>query len=477
MSLHGRIKRDDGFALATVMGAVALITVVAMAGFFLAQDTLNESVRVSNENRAYQAASSALERELSVFSAQDFLAGLPSKSGYVYGQSEPINGSDSFRLTVTSVGPDEYEMRSVGTSQNTSETCAVRFQAINLWDMNISGDEQMGAGAGFNGNGTIIGKVFCSGDFQWTGSAGIEGGPVFVTNGQFIKASVGCYVGTAADPVYGYFDQEPVVRAGDTGWNVEQRGSAPKLNIPWPTASDMINWEKAAKNYALRNAPDPGAPLHPNAGTPYTVLQGDTVFGPTNFGKPGGIARLPDGSIDEASSGDVYAVAPSPNGNRKTLYLNGVVYIKGKLTISNDIKYYSGRGVLVAENGVVVDGRLVPVRYDQLPVAPPNAEIYRTADGKTEQLPIITEQDCLCIVSTADVAITGGQWVCGAIFTSGQFREERTAGKFRGSIIANSIDYSLPNGWLVTQPGLATKLPAEMPPLNNINATGDWRRY
>lgn len=477
MRLLNHMKDDDGFALAAVMGAIALITAVAVAGFFLAENTLLESTRVSNENRAYQAASSALERELSVFDAQSFIAGLPSKSGYVYGQNEGINGADSFVLTVKPVGPDEYEMRSVGRSQNTTETCAVRFQAINLWDMNISGDEQMGAGAGFNGNGTIIGKVFCSGDFEWTGSAGIEGGPVFVTNGQFIKSSVGSYVGTVSDPVYGYFDQEPVVKAGDTNFYVEQRGSAPKLNIPWPTSEDMANWRKAAENYALRNLPDTLMPTHSRAGTPYTILTGDATFGIEIFGKPGGISRLEDGSIDEAASGDVYAVAPSSNGNGKTLHINGVVYCPGTITIHKDIKYFSGRGVLVAEGGFIVDGRLVPVRYDFLPTDPPNSEMYTTADGKTEKLPISTEQDCIGLVSLGNVSITGGQWVACAVFTSGEFRAEGTAGKFRGSIIAKSIQWSLPNGWMVTQPGLASKLPPEMPPLNNINAAGDWRRY
>jgi hypothetical protein len=470
--------KDDGFALATVMGAVALITAVALAGFFLAEQTLNESTRVSNENRAYQAAASALERELSIFDAQGFLAGLPSKSGYVYGQPEAINGRDKFVLSVKSVGPDEYEMQSTGVAENTSETVAVRFQAINLWDMNISGDEQMGAGAGFNGNGTIIGKVFCSGDFEWTGSAGIEGGPVFVTNGKFIKQSLGCYVGTAAEPVYGYFDQEPQVTAGDTGWNVETRGSAPKLNIPWPTAADMANWERAARNYALRNRPDPMMPTHVNAAADaYTVLERDSVIGPTIFGKPGGIARRPDGSIDESASGDVIAVARSANGNGMTLHINGVVYVKGTLTVSRDIKYYSGRGVIVTTNGVVIDGRLVPVRYDNTPYSPPNCEPYTTADGKSERLPVITAQDALCFVSTGNVDVTGGDWVAGAFFLSGKFMETRTAGKFRGSIIAQSIDWALPNGWMVTQPGLASNLPPEMPPLNNINAAGDWRRF
>lgn len=474
------ISKDDGFALATVLAAIALITVIALGGYVIAENTLVEAQRVGTENRAYQAASSALEQELSVFTREDLLLG-QSKSGYAYGTQQSINGTDWFVVTVNdsnddaSLGPDEFEMIALGGSESATETVRVRFQNFNLWDMNISGSENsnMGSGAGFNGNGTIIGKVYSNGDFEWSGSGQLDIGPVFVRNGTFIKQSSGSSVGEATDPIATYFDNPPTGPGVDSNFYAEQKGSAPKLQIPFPTADDMDNWRTWAINDSAANkmgnagAWDPtynpgGVPRHPSAASDanYNVFNGDVTIGGSNFGKLGGVAKLGDGSIDEAASGDILAVSGS------TLYINGLTYVDGTLTIDNSIQQYIGKGLLVAKNGVVINGRLVPAAF--------NSGSWEVYEGTP--MPLITTNDCIGFATLGNVTQNSADWVAGAVFATGTYSATASQAKFRGSIIANGIDFQQPNCWLVTQTGMSANLPPGMPDLPNMNARSDWIR-
>ncbi len=421
MSAQQHLRQDEGFALATVMGAVALITAVAMAGFFVAQNTLGESMRVSWENRAYQAASSGLERELSVFQPA-FLAAGHSSSGYVYGTDEQINGSDWLNVDVhdstddNTLAADQYEMISVGRSKTGSETVSVRFQSFNLWDMNISGAENsaMGSGAGFNGNGHIIGKVYCNGDFDWSGNGSLEDGPLFVRHGTFNKQSSGSNVGFATDRINAYLDNPPTGQTG--GYYADLAGTAPKLVIPWPVQSDMDNWRTMAINNSAANRLGDGTGTDGTVRNPgsvsaaqYNVFDGDlTLTSATPFGKVGSGYVVKDGAgvVDESSSCDVLAVSGD------TLYLGGVTYIDGTLTIDNSIQQYVGKGLLVAKDGVVINGRLVPAAYDSG---------SWTVHSSGEHLPLTSTSDCIGIASLGDVTQNGTDWVCGAIFTNGSY--------------------------------------------------------
>ncbi|HSK46994.1 MAG TPA: hypothetical protein VLA05_03200 [Coriobacteriia bacterium] len=338
MKLRNTMESDQGFALATVMGAIALITVIALTGFFVAETTLGESNRVFGENRAYQAASSGLEREMAVFTP-DFLLTGTSANGYVFGSTESINTEDWFLLRVNtaaedpSLGPDEYEMVSVGGSRSETETVSVRFQSFNLWDMNISGSENsdMGSGAGFNGNGTIIGKVYCNGDFDWSGNGSLEGGPLFVRSGVFNKQSSGSNVGFVDDRLSAYLDNPPT--GATTNLYADLEGSAPKLVIPWPEQSDMDNWRTMALAASSANKLGDGigsvqSHLQAVSDIQYNVFNGNvTLSAAAPFGKSGYLIKS-GATVDEAVSGDVLAV--SGDG---TLYVNGVTYIDGTLTI------------------------------------------------------------------------------------------------------------------------------------------------
>ncbi len=477
MHRNSHLASDEGFALVTVIGAMALITVIAISGFFIAQNTLGESLRVSDENRAYQAASSALDQELSVFTPESLVTGV-SPSGYSYDTSRTINGSDWYVVSVhdsaddSSLGADEYEMVALGGSGGTTETVRVRFQSFNLWDMNISAGENsgMGSGAGFNGNGTIIGKVYSNGNFDWSGNGRLEDGPVFVRNGVFTKQSSGSNVGYPTDYVDAYMDNPP---AGQTnGMYATLKGTAPKLDIPFPTEADMDNWRQMAISSAAANKlGDNGvwtggatAPRHPGSvsDAQYTVFDNDITIGTASFGKTG-TTGVP---VVESESADVIAF----DASQGTLYLNGIVYCDGTVTISNAVNNYVGKGVIVAHDGVVIDGRLVP-----RPFAFGALDSYDT-HSSGERLPRTSTNDCLAIVSMGQVTQRVSDWVAGMIFTNGAYVATPTGAKFRGSIISNGINFNQPNVWLVTQTGMADNRPDGMPALNNMNAQGDWIR-
>ena len=340
------MRDDDGFALAAVITAMALITVIAIAGFAVAREASNSSLRNSREERAYQAASTGLDRALATFSDTD--GNWPKES--------TINGSDSYRVDkiIYSSGDRDYELVSLGRSGETTEIVRVRFVYMDLWDMNISGGDNsnMGSGAGFNGNGTIIGKVYCNGDFDWTGSAELLGGPIFVKNGVFERQSSGNQIGTTGDPVEMYLDQDPLGVTFDslTGKVIAtRRSSPPDLDLPWLTDADMSNYLIAAQTQSAAKAYT-GTKRPPNSdATYYKVLHGDTTIG-TSFGTPFDKTFGTSGF-----GGDDFALAADG-----TLWLNGVVYCDGTLTIGSGVTSYRGSGMLVAKNGVVINGNLVP---------------------------------------------------------------------------------------------------------------------
>ncbi|TLM99029.1 MAG: hypothetical protein FDZ75_01040, partial [Actinobacteria bacterium] len=137
-----RTLDDSGFALAIVMAAIALVTVVAIGGYALASSTLYDSTGNRSQNAAYQAASTGLETELPSFDPA-LLGRYPLTRGL---------GEATYTVTVQALGGNVYRMISTGAGvTGRSEQVSVDFRNMSLWDMNISGSEGGSFGArGFN---------------------------------------------------------------------------------------------------------------------------------------------------------------------------------------------------------------------------------------------------------------------------------------------------------------------------------------
>jgi hypothetical protein len=462
---------DEGFALPAVLGAIALMTALAVGGFALAQQSLNDSVRLSFENRAYQAASTGLERELSTFSEAKF------QSSYYPTPLRNVNGSDTYFVAVNKLSDGFFEMVSLGQSDQTTESVRVRFQHFDLWDMNIAGAEnsQVGSGAGFNGNGTIIGKVYCNGNLEWSGNGSLMSGPVFVRNGVFNKQSSGSNVGVVTAPVDMYLDNPAVGQT--TNMYTTYRGNAPRIELPWLTSTDMSTYLAQAK---AESVPDPlidQRPLSlqraPGASAQYykwitTNLNIGVDGSSPSFGGDPSVAPVQG---TPGSGPDDFAY----DNTTGALRVDGIVYVDGLVTIGPNVKMYYGKGTIVACDGIVIDGHLMPAPAFGVPTPDPN--YWDGTPWGTNSYPRVGPDYCLGLITPGGVTLKSTGWgFVGAVFSNGPFKATATGASVRGSLICAGIDFSQPNSLLVTQPGLRAYLPSSMPALDGITARGEWLR-
>lgn len=453
-----RATDDAGFAMLFVIGAIALITTVAFGGFVLARQALHESVRNTSEHRAYQAAATGLDQELSWFDPKDLSR---------YPVSVPLGTQDDYYVaTVAQDGVGGYILTCEGRSGDATATCSVRFKYLNLWDMNISGGEGagVGSGSGLNGTSWIYGSVYVNGDVEWTANGRIYIGPVFLKNGEW-KALGNGQVGTPDQYVDAY---GPVPTGGN--YYTRLRGSAPELDLPKITDKNMADWLLMAKNTAKQ--PRVGT-KHPN-GDPvdYTVWTGPSTIGGADFG-----------DIDA----DPIAYRYDPVKKYGTIYFNQVdingdgikdidpvIYCDDRITIHANVRNYRGRGILVAKSGFTINGSLIPASGLTEKIGPPK-------DQKT--VPVMDAQNCLGMLTQGDVYATSkGDFptygLCAAIFANGMFTAPSSSHlDFRGSLICKRIDIKATNVILATQPGLYKSLPKGMPELHGFTARGDWVRH
>lgn len=429
------VRSDDGFALVFAMGAIALITAVSIGGFLVAEQALNDSARGSDLNRAYQLASTGLEQELSFFSVDRLQAGY-------YPKSVSMDGGQ-YVATVADLGGGVYELASEGRSAGVTETVVTRFQYLNLWDMNISGGDESSVGTrnGFNGSSTIIGSLYVNGDMDWGANGEMWGGPVFIKDGTWNAMGNGT-VGSSTNRV----DAFGPIPSDNSRYFTNPKGSAPEIEVPTLTTQNMQDYLAGAKLYATANArkvPLTGIQPANQDATHYTVFNGDTTFG--------------------ADFGDKSTDAIAVEGGVLHLKQDAIIYVKGSATFSSAISGYKGSGVIVSEDGFIVEGTLVPLNG-----------MTETLYGYT--LPVMSEGHCLGLLSTGGLTSTGN-WVVAAVFMNGNYTvPSYSHNNFRGSLICNSIDIQTTNTLLANQPGLGSMLPASMPKLAGFTARSDWIR-
>ncbi len=448
--LKSRTSADDGIAMVFVMGAIALISAIAVGGWALASQTLHESVKGQDLVRAYQAASTGLEEEISFFS--------PSRLGQ-YPRTVSY-GTDSYTARIADLGGGAYELICDGRSGTASETVLVRFRYLDLWDMNISGGagSNIGAKNAFNGSSWIYGSLYVDGDVEWGSNGRLYAGPVFLKNGVWVDSGNG-KVGAIGNFVDAY---GPVKSDPSDGYYTELRGSAPEIDVPILSDDNMADYLKAAKNTDFRYPPT-GAE-HPNASaTYYTVWNGPSTIGGASFGNTGTDGTPRDAIAFDQATGILY------------LADDAVIYCDDIVTFTADVRQYKGRGIIVGRNGFVIEGSLVPCQGLTEVLGVP---------GDQRTVPVM-QADCLGLLSQGDVSITsppalgtfpaGG--VAAAIFTNGVVRADASSHcDFRGSLICDSIELQSTNVVLATQPGLSKSLPQGMPQLSGFTARSDWVR-
>jgi hypothetical protein len=470
--------------MAAVMGVVALVTVVAVGGFWVASQTLHESERVLGESKAFQVAQSGLDRELSAFQPADIASGSYTKTG-----STP---DGTYSITTTQTTAFEYLMTSVGTADERTESVTQRFYYFNLWDMNIGAGQSapLGGGRGFNGNATIDGPMYVKGDFDFSqANAVYEGGPLMIKGGDLIvggSATLGY-----ADPIDLFLDGNITGHSPQNCYHKSWSTSVPDIELPWidqdymdsmyqkSMAESTDNW----MGYPARAINNTEA----NGGVPTTYDDGSTIAGRTMatavpasnsayykyIGNAAGPQSMGNGTyyleIDSVSfgswDGNGYPLGSglhddfAYDAGTGTMYVEGTVFIDGDLHIGTNVQHYAGNGTLVVNGDVFIGGEVIPVGG------------------------AISAENCVGIATPGNVVIgdnahsgnVRGEWQ-GAIFCNGEVALYHTSSSFEGSILADTIYGDKPDIHIKTNPQLPEFVPSSMPALGGIVFRGTWTR-
>lgn len=475
-----------------VIGAIAIITAVALGGYFVSVNVLGESERVEAESRAFQVAQSGLDRELAVFNPVNI------ETGYY-----PRNGTTpdgSYTVDVAPMGSAgfEYVITSTGVSDIGSESVTMRFYYLNLWDMNIGGgeDASIGGGRGFNGNAAITGPFYVRGDFEWTSNAAYEGGPLFIRDGRLNVTGSG-ELGKAK-PIRLYSTQGIAGKVGNVYLDGPVSSSVPDIQLPWITEEDMDRYYDLAINESKddllgyqRNSMsnvetadtngdgtgdgDPStyttvvsrnkAPSSPVASSQYYKYIGPAA-GRSAMGAGSTFVEIDNVSFGEWDRiGSVYENTGKHDDfaydvGTGTLYVAGTIFIDGDLHLGQNVQRYEGNGTIVVNGDVFIGGNLRP------------------RDG------VVSAEQCLGIVTPGDVVIGDNAHsgsvqasMTGVIFANGQVSLYHTQSSYQGSILASNIYGDKPNITLTTIPNIAQSIPDSMPAAGGgLVFSGQWTR-
>ncbi len=517
---HG--SDDTGVAMLTVLGVVAIITVLAVGSYAIASQTLHEARLVEGESQAFRVAETGLDRalvgfsETSVYDGTFPIVGATNEGTYTVtvetGDSSPELGYGEYRLVSTGVGRD-----------GSTERVTQQFFFMNLWKMNFAGtgDQTLISGSGgLNGTSNIVGPFYMKGNLSIASNMSVLEGPLFVKGGNISVSSSGM-LGSQSQYIKVFCDGTVPpngAKGGAGGVFVSQVSrSVPDIKLPQITQDDLEAWASKARQESVDNilgtpdrepqranleaaAADPSTYQvidPPNSGTwsrSYAdtridrnpcykfvgradgtiASKGDGTFGLTiggrSFGSWGSVVttdgvNLPgDGHYTLANSYDDFAYDDVNN----RLYIGGTVFVDGPVTFAEDMTYI-GNGTIVANGPITINGELRPYGTNT------------QGENNGWALGLVTPKN---IVVNAQASNSYGTFtarddiptLAGAFYAEGVVTFNHNV-LMRGSVIAGRIDSQHPNMCLVTNPLLPQYLPASLPGVDmGLLMPGLWSR-
>jgi hypothetical protein len=482
------LRHDDGVALMTVIGVVAVATALALGAFFLASQSITTSERVESESQAFQVANAGIDAALATIQNNGF-----NDDDYPMNDTLP-NGS--YEVSITPITFSEYNVTSTGTSNDgAEEQIHVKFWYLNLWEMFFSagdGPQSVTAGGGgMHGNTSIDGPFYVVGTIEFPANSSIERGPLFVREGQAVQRSSGT-IGTAAVPIevyatYGYDAQN------ESNVDISRLSySPPDLTLP-ALDQDYLDYYFAAAvaesvdnvmGYQGMRDPDisntehdgsgdantyptaiAGRAYAPGAQANYKVISPAGATDPSALGA--GATGLTIGGTGSwgAWEGNGYAIGSGKHDDfayddvNDILYVEGNVFVDGPVTFAESIEYV-GNGSIVANGDVWISDELRPQHngYD------------------------LSEDEALGVVSATTItfAINADNNppidVAGAYFAKDGIIFKKKL-YFKGSIVAGHMWFETPNPHLITDPLLPSFLPESMPGAgNSMLISSQWSR-
>lgn len=514
------IARDDsGIALLTVLGVIAVVTVLSVGSFYLAMQTLFEAERVESETKAFRAANSGLDQQLATFTDAD-VANWPevSHTGYT--------PDGTYVLTLEDFTGGEYRLVSTGTgTDGTEESVSQQFFFMNLWEMNFAGNgpQSLITGGGtLTGGSNIVGPFYMKGNLDIAASMMVLEGPIFVRDGDIYYQS-GIF-GTSDKGVAVFCNQSISQLTGSKVFLGRTSTSVPDIQLPIIQQTDLDMWAGKAKAESVDNRMGSALPTPtvtnietddthqpssyktvqpPSSGTysrtqydntnanykfigdvdgviagkglgeyPLTISSTTPSFGcwgPTN---EGGISPTLLGDSSGAYAANVHDdfAWDAVNG---ILYVEGTVFVDGDLTFSRDIVYV-GNGSIIANGDVLITGSMRAA--GTTPQARTNKWVLGIASPTTVTFTCNTPQVMGGNPTAQDVRDRLPD-IGGAIYAE---RSVTTAPKLlvQGSVITGTINAGQNNLWLVTNPLLPTYLPESLPGAGGgLMMPGLWTRF
>jgi hypothetical protein len=525
------MRDDAGVAMITVLGVIAVITVLAVGSFAIAQQALLDSKRVEDETMAFRAAVSGLDTEMATFTDSSLSDTYPKA-----GSTE----DGTFEITIEDIGGDQYRLVSTGTGRDGSiERVAQEFYYMNLWKMNFAGaglDSLVSGANKFTGSSNVVGPFYMRNSFTLSASMYVAEGPLFVKDGDcsYLQGKFGL----SGEPVDLFCDgdtadlEAAAAKSGGTKVFIGKISRAvPDISIPAITQTDLESWASRAVAESVDNnmgslSRGTVVNMETTGGTPtsyatmfqptYTRASADSTnpnykyIGVVDAGGPQ-IASSGEGThgltiglatpsfgfwgstnttngVTTNASGAVLAGYPvglyannihddfAWDAARKILFVEGTVFIDGPFTLDTSIEYI-GNGTIVANGAITVNGLMRPAG-----TAPQSRE-------REWALGLVSPTD---IVFTANTPEGGGVSpnetdvdtirdtkadVSGA-FYAGESVTIPEKLFMSGSVITNKIFGGRNNLWLVTNPYLPDYLPESLPGSGGgLMMPSLWTRY
>jgi len=516
--MRGIVRDDSGIALLTVLGVIAVVTVLSVGSFYLATQTLHSAQRLEDETRAFRAANSGLDKQLATFTDEDV-------------ESWPVEGiagstpDGTYILTLEDLTGEEYRLVSTGHgTDGTEEAVAQQFFFMNLWEMNFAGtgpQSLITGGGTLTGSSNIVGPFYMKGTLDVLASMMVLEGPMFVRDGD-INYKAGMF-GVSGDPVDVFCNGSIETLTGNKIFLGRTSTSVPDIQLPRIQQEDLEFWAGKAKAESVDNVmgsvastptvtnmetdnsvqPTSYTTVQPPSSGTYTRTKADDTNVNYKFIGPadGVIAAKGNGThpftLTDATPSfgcwgptneNTIVLAGHSSGayatnvhddfawdtDTNTLYIEGTVFVDGDLTIDCDIDYV-GNGTIVSNGDVIIRGTMAPAGNDT-----PNARLNEWVIG------IVTPTTINLTCNTPQVMLGNptAQEVrdrvpdIGAALYAEQSVTTYAKLLVQGSVITGTINTGQNNLWLVTNPMLPTYLPESLPGAGGgLMMPGLWTRF
>jgi len=443
--LRNVLVEDGGFALLAAIGVGAVLAVLAVGGFVMAQNNLSMSSYEKHRVQALAVSEGGLDSviwrlktdvDYAPESGSSFTTTITTDSGIA-------------EVTLTHLNDYSVQITSTGhTFRNPSvnRTVVTEVFHMSLWNFVMGADSFVIPNTGGNrltGNTSVHGPFYVRGDLGMTGTSSIQLGPVFVKDGDVNTQGSASIGADGADiQLYAELDVEGPNIYANVSSNVPDLQLPPLSNVELDAAYDLAIEESLDGLVGITASTNSETYF----GDYYKVIDGDTAIG-------GATETL---VIDSSTPSFNYLDGDITNSDfawdlvNRILYVQGTVFVDGDVIFDTDINYY-GNGTIIFTGDAELNGLYLPVGW---PESYPEEHVVALATPGSIVFASKTSYNPGDDPNKADMA---GAWYAGC-----QVSIPGNLG-LRGSILSNYLEITGNNVTLWTDPKLSANLPPSLP--------------